>query len=124
MAEEQPTKAKRRIVKKAETVREKVEKEKIASAKPKKEKGVVRLTLYYISWPLRMLGRGIKKIGRYVVPGYFKKSWEELKQVTWPTWRETWKLTLAVIIFSAVFGALITVVDYGLDKLFKQVLIN
>lgn len=124
MAEEQPTKAKRRIVKKAETVREKVEKEKIANAKPKKEKGVVRLTLYYISWPLRMLGRGIKKIGRYIVPSYFKKSWEELKQVTWPTWRETWKLTLAVIIFSAIFGALITVVDYGLDKLFKQVLIN
>lgn len=124
MAEEQPTKPKRRIIKKVETVREKVEKNASAAAKPKKERGVVGLTLYYISWPFRMIGRGIKKIGRYIIPSYFKKSWAELKQVSWPNWHDSWRLTVAVIIFSAVFGALITVVDYGLDKLFRQILIN
>lgn len=122
MAEDSKAKKpKHRIVKQAETVREQVEKNRLA---PPKEKGIVRLTLYYVSWPFRMVGRGIKKIGRYVVPGYFKKSWEELKQVTWPTGRDTLRLTIAVIIFSIVFGIFITVTDYGLDKLFRKVLID
>lgn len=125
MAQEKPAKPKRRVVKKVETVREKVEKQAIASAKPKKEKkGIVHLTLRYIFWPFRMLGKGIAKIGRFVTPKYFKESWKELRQVTWPGRRETWKLTLAVIIFAIVFGALITVVDLGLDKLFKEVLLD
>jgi len=120
VAEDKASKPKRRVVKKAVTVREQVEKNRAALAK---ERGIVGTTLYYISWPFRMLGRGINKVGRYIVPGYFKKSWEELKKVTWPSWSDTWKLTLAVIVFSAVFGLMITVVDYGLDKVFRKLLI-
>lgn len=122
MAQEQPAKPKRRIVKKAETVREKVEKS-AKSTKPK-DKGVVRLTLYYIMLPLRFVGRGIKRVGRIFVPKYFKASWAELKQVTWPSFKDTWKLTFAVIIFAIVFGALITVVDLGLDKVFKKIILE
>lgn len=122
MAEDKTAKPKkRRVVKEAATVREQVE---INRAAKVKERGIIGQTLYYISWPFRMVGRGIKKIGHYVVPGYFKKSWEELKQVTWPSWKDTFKLTLAVIIFSVVFGVLITAVDYGLDKVFRKVLID
>ncbi len=121
MAEDTKPKPKRRIVKKAETMREQVEKNRPSAPK---EKGIVRLTLYYVSWPFRIIGRGIKKIGHYVVPSYFKKSWEELKKVTWPSWGTTWKLTFAVIIFSVLFGLMITVVDYGLDKVFRKVLID
>jgi|SRR5688572_7616274 preprotein translocase SecE subunit len=123
MAKEEPAKPKRRIVKKAETVREKVEKSAKVNAKPKNQ-GIVRLTFYYIFWPFRFVGRGIKKVGRFFVPKYFKASWAELKQVTWPTGREAWKLTLAVIIFAIIFGAVITVVDIGLDKLFKKVILD
>ncbi|HZM63991.1 MAG TPA: preprotein translocase subunit SecE [Candidatus Saccharimonadales bacterium] len=114
-------KPKHRIVKQVETVREQVEKNRQA---PPKKRGIVRLTLYYISLPFRIVGRGIKKVGRYIVPGYFKKSWEELKQVTWPTGRDTFKLTIAVIIFSILFGLMVTVVDFGLDKVFRKVLID
>lgn len=121
MAEDKSAKPKRRIVKKAETVREQVEKNRAAQLK---ERGIVGMTLYYISWPFRIVGRGIKKVGHYIIPGYFKKSWEELKQVAWPSWKDTWKLTLAVIVFSALFGLMITVVDYGLDKVFRKVLID
>lgn len=125
MAQKEPAKPKRRIVKKAETVRERVEKSaEQRSPKPSKDAGIVRLTFYYIFWPFRMLGRGIKKVGRIFVPKYFKESWGELKQVTWPNRRDTFKLTLAVIIFAIIFGALITVVDYGLDKLFRKVLLD
>jgi preprotein translocase subunit SecE len=118
VAKESPAKPKRRIVK-AQTIREKTDKK---AEKPAPKKGVVRLTLHYVALPFRYIGRAFKKVGRVFVPKYFRNSWAELKQVTWPTGREAWKLTLAVIIFAVIFGVLITVVDIGLDKLFRKVL--
>lgn len=124
-------KPKRRIVKKAETVREKTVKS--ALPKPKKKTGILRLTLGYIAAPFKWIGRKLAKLGRFKVfkvlgrilwPTYFRNSWKELRQVTWPNRRETWQLTLAVIIFSIIFGVIIAVVDYGLDKIFKQLIIK
>ncbi|MBP9761561.1 preprotein translocase subunit SecE [Candidatus Saccharibacteria bacterium] len=66
----------------------------------------------------------IRLIGRILGFRYVSSSWQELKQVTWPTFRESRRLTLAVIIFSIVFGLIIAIVDYGLDKVFKQLLIK
>lgn len=129
MADE-PTKPKRRVVKPAETVREKAEKAAIQS--PKK-RGILRLTLHYISAPFRAIGRPLATLGRFKVvriigrivwPMYFRKSWKELRQVTWPKRRESIQLTGAVLLFSAIFGVLIAIVDFGLDKLFKQVLLK
>ena len=117
------------MVKKAETVREKAEKSNLP--KPEKKKGVVRLALGYIGAPFKWIGRKLAKLGRFKVlkvlgkilwPTYFRNSWKELRQVTWPTRRETWQLTLAVIIFSVIFGVIIAVVDFGLDKVFKQLI--
>jgi preprotein translocase subunit SecE len=100
-------------------------------------------------WPLRMIGKGLawlshrpplkqlghalrwffttkpmRFLGRILGFSYLRSSWQELKLVTWPTRREGFRLTTAVIIFSVIFGALIAVVDYGLDKLFRQVLLK
>jgi len=47
-----------------------------------------------------------------------------LRQVTWPNRKESRQLTLAVILFAVIFGAMVTVLDYGLDKVFKQVLLK
>lgn len=55
--------------------------------------------------------------------GYFKGSWQELKQVRWPNRRATWSLTLAVILFTTFFIALILALDYGFEQLFKQVIL-
>ncbi len=66
----------------------------------------------------------IKRIGRRIVPKYFRESWRELKEVTWPDRRQTVKLTFAVIAFATVFGIAIAIVDYGLDKLFREVLLK
>lgn len=126
------TKPKRRMVKKAETVREKAEKASQAATVEKK-KGIIGLTLSYIGAPFRFIGRQIAKLGKFKVfriigrilwPTYFRNSWKELRQVTWPTGKETWRLTLAVILFSIVFGLLIAGVDWVLEKLFKQVLLK
>ncbi len=130
-----PAKPKRRMVKKAETVREKTEKSSIP--KPDKKNGIVRLTLGYIALPFKWIGwpfakaarflgkfKVFKVLGKVLWPTYFRNSWKELRQVTWPTRRETWQLTLAVIIFSVIFGVLVAVVDYGLNKVFKELIIG
>ena len=83
--------------------------------------------------PLKQIGHGLRwffqlramrLLGRILGFSFIRSSWQELKQVTWPTRREGRRLTTAVIIFSVVFGALIALVDYGLDKLFKQLLLK
>jgi len=51
-------------------------------------------------------------------------AWREVRQVTWPSRRETWRLTGAVFIFAIVFGALVYGVDTGLDALFKKVILK
>src|SRR5687768_14919247 len=54
--------------------------------------------------------------------GYFKGSYQELRQVKWPTRKSTWGLTLAVILFTLFFVIIILALDYGFDQLFKQVI--
>lgn len=51
------------------------------------------------------------------IGGYFKGAWFELRQVRWPNRKATWALTLAVILFSLFFVALIVL----LDMLFKYI---
>lgn len=129
MADES-AKPKRRVVKKAESVREMAEK---SNKTVSKEPGVLRLAFRYIGKPFRWIGRGLAKIGHkqpfkfighLLWPAYFRNSWKELRLVTWPKRRESWQLTSAVIIFAVIFGLMIATVDYGLDKLFKQVLLK
>lgn len=71
--------------------------------------------------PVKFIGRWLAKL---LLINYFISSWKELKLVTWPNRKQTVQLTFAVFIFSIVFGIMIAIVDYGLDKLFKQVLLR
>lgn len=113
------------------------------------DESLVRVFFRGFFWPLKMVWRGlawlahhqplkgighglrwffrlraIRFIGRILGFSYVRSSWKELKDVTWPSWQESRRLTTAVIIFSVIFGVLIALVDYGLDKLFKQVLLK
>lgn len=113
------------------------------------EESLVKVFFRGFFWPLKMIGKGlswlahhpplkqighafrwffrlkpIRFIGRILGFGYLASSWRELRKVTWPTWKESRRLTGAVIIFSVIFGALIAAVDYGLDKLFKEILLK
>ena len=127
MSDDQPAKPVRRI-RKVETVREKAE--KAAEQKPITRR---RQLWRGFTAPLRALGRGLRWFNRFkivrffgliIVPRYFRNSWRELRQTTWPSRRESRQLTTAVVLFAVVFGLLIAVVDYGLDKVFKQVLLK
>lgn len=78
---------------------------------------------YYLPLPDTKTGRFLNK-KRSLIPKYFKDSWAELKQVTWPDRKTTIKLTIAVLVFAIVFGIAVAIVDYGLDKLFKLIILE
>ena len=74
--------------------------------------------------PVAILLKGLKLIGKIIFPSYFRNSWRELRLVTWPNWQQSRQLTFAVLVFAVVFGATIALVDYGLDKVFKNILLK
>lgn len=136
MADKKPNK---RILKKTETVRER-------AAKPKKEpkqrkirgatsKATSKISgplkrvrnfgrrEYYLPLPDNKLGRFLNK-RRSIIPKYFKESWQELRQVEWPSNRQTVQLTTAVFIFAIAIGAVVAVVDYGLGKAFEALILK
>lgn len=129
MAEEvESPKPKRRLKKAPESVRERNAKASEVAAKAPKVKKPRK-----IFEPFRAIGRGLARVERFkpihliglvIVPRYLRNAWKELRLVTWPNRLETFRLTGAVIIFSAVFGILIAITDYGLDKLFKKVILK
>ncbi len=134
---EQPSKRTKRRVKNPETFRERAIKVSREAGRPKRTARLRRkavkttgplkpvgrgLKKLFALKPFRALGRILKLIGKVVFPAYFRNSWRELKLVTWPGWKESRRLTFAVIIFAVVFGASVALLDYGLDKAFKVLL--
>jgi len=56
------------------------------------------------------------------IGGYFKGAWFELRQVRWPNRRATWALTIAVILFSVFFVALIVLLDTFFKWIFEIII--
>lgn len=136
MEEEKSKFRKPRIRKAPVSQREKVEiertksqstsrKEKITSSAGTKIKSTSGFLAkdYYLPMPNNRFGRFMNK-RRSFVPKYFKDSWVELKQVTWPGRKETWRLTFAVFVFAIIFGVLVAIVDKGLDALFRDLILE
>jgi preprotein translocase SecE subunit len=139
MATEKSAPKKQRRIRKSETVRQKAETVSMAKEQPAKPRRV-RRTLGVASQPFRAARRAGKreiylplpdnKVGRFLnkrrhfVPRYFRESFKELKLVTWPDRQQTTQLTIAVFIFAIGFGVIIAVVDFGLDRIFKLILVK
>jgi preprotein translocase SecE subunit len=123
-------------VRKVETVRERTEKAQNRDGKPHRVRSTARSVTRPIKGIKKALGKEYysytgedrdKKFlhkRRSLVPRYFRDAWRELKLVSWPNRRETWKLTTAVFVFAFVFGVIIAITDYGLDALFRKVLLK
>ena len=129
MADEKAKSKRPRVVKKAETMREKAEKASESSRQPRR----LQATRRRAGAPARFIGRGFAKLGKFkffrvigyiLVPPYFRSSWKELRQVTWPSFRASVRLTFAVIAFAIALGVVVTLLDFGLNKLFKEVLLK
>ncbi len=139
-AKKQPEKAvKAPRVRKTETVRERNQKAQAkAEARAVKSEGKLKralkkigrtiykplkkplhiLTAPFRTRPMRFIGR---TLGRIFWPKYFRNSYKELKQVTWPTQKDTWKLTGAVLVFAIVFGLAAAGTDFVLDKIIQRI---
>lgn len=132
MADKSLGKKKTRIRKAPTTVRQQIEvTAKQAESRPKKDPSSARGFFSEISSglkslvsPLAPVWRLLKRVLGWFMPRYFINSWRELRQVAWPNRKETWRLTGAVFIFAVVFGALVAVVDKGLDEFFKKVILK
>lgn len=122
MATNKSTRRVRKLRESSETVREKATGKRQITERPSRVRGFFSRVGSLSIWkPFKAVGRFL---GRYLVPPYFKNSWRELKMVTWPDRKQTRQLTFAVIVFSVIFGVLVALLDYGLDKLFKKVILN
>lgn len=127
MADEAPEKKHRRLRPSTETMRERAERN--ATQKPKRRlqiklplRGLFsRIGQLKVWRPFKFVGR---LLGHLLVPRYLRSSWSELRKVEWPNGKQTRQLTTAVILFSVVFGLIVAAFDYGLDKLFKQVIVK
>ncbi|MBA3758819.1 preprotein translocase subunit SecE [Candidatus Saccharibacteria bacterium] len=128
---------KKRVLRQTETVREKVSKKSVDTPKKRRLHNATKS----VARPLgaaRRLGRKeyhpVKlpdnKTGKFLTanrkltPKFFREAWAEVRMVIWPNRKETTKMTIAVFIFALTFGAIIAVVDYGLDRLFKEALLK
>jgi preprotein translocase SecE subunit len=135
MADEAPVQGKRRV-KNPETFRQRAVKAAEADGKPAKTTRLrasgakatepLRRSVRQVAGneALKPLRKPARILGKILVPPYLRNSWAELKLVTWPNWTESRRLTTAVLIFAVIFGASIAGVDWGLDKIFKNILLK
>jgi preprotein translocase SecE subunit len=139
MAEKPSEQAKRRV-KNPETFRERAIKAAESSDKPTRRAKVRKAIVGVLRTIFRPIGRAFGKlfsippfnfiawlarmIGLVIFPVYLRNSTKELKNVTWPTFKQSRQLTGAVLIFAIVFGTSVALVDLGLDRLFKHILLK
>jgi preprotein translocase SecE subunit len=54
--------------------------------------------------------------------GYFRGSIQEIRQVRWPNRKETWKMTLSVIVYVVILATAIMLLDALLQLIFNKLL--
>jgi preprotein translocase SecE subunit len=128
VAEEPEAKKSKRRVKNPETFRQQALKAASEANKPVRPSRIKKV------WaPFRFIGRFFRFLNRFtplrilgliLFPPYFRNSWKELQQVTWPTFKQSLRLTWAVLLFAIIFGASVAAVDYGLEAVFKRILLK
>ena len=64
-----------------------------------------------------ILFRPFVALGRYL-----RDSWLELRQVRWPNRKATWKMVLAVLVYTLIFGAFLLLLDVLFDLIFNQLI--
>lgn len=95
-----------------------------AAAKPAKGlKNLLAREFHPIRLPNNKIGNTLTK-RRSATPSYFANSLRELKLVDWPSRRQALSLSMAVIVFSVAIAIFVQLLDFGLGKLFKEVILK
>ena len=53
---------------------------------------------------------------------YLRDSWHEIRQVRWPNRKTTWKMVLAVIVYTAIFAVILLLLDMLFTFIFNKIL--
>jgi preprotein translocase SecE subunit len=115
---------------KKQTVKDLIQKDKIKNSSQKNNNKTTAKSLKTAakeqkkSHKPRLLKKIFHVIGIILLPRYFRYSWQELKLVSWPNFKLSRQLTLAVIIFAVFFGVSIYYLDNGLGDVFKYILLK
>ncbi len=64
-----------------------------------------------------ILFRPFVALGRYL-----RDSWREIRQVRWPNRKATWKMVLAVLVYTALFVLIISLLDLFFTWLFSLII--
>ncbi|MBR3257000.1 preprotein translocase subunit SecE [Candidatus Saccharibacteria bacterium] len=64
-----------------------------------------------------ILFRPFIALGRYI-----KNSWLELRQVRWPNRKATWKMVLAIFVYTILFTGFLVLLDILFDFIFSKLL--
>ena len=105
-----PTEAQTKVTK-AQARQQAKQQAKLAKTKAKaaKAKAKIKAKTNTPEKPLKqvfILARPFVALGRYL-----RNSWRELRQVRWPNRKATWKMTLAVLVYCAIFIVFIMLLD-------------
>jgi len=71
--------------------------------------------------PGKLASGRLGKSRRIRLPRYIRESLQEIKKVSWPGKKETWKLTFAVIVFTSIFTVFIIIVDIIFKELAQRI---
>ncbi len=98
-----------------EVKKKKVEKPKKVEKQPKAEKPAKKpekedKKVFILFRPFVALGR------------YLRDSWREIRQVRWPNRKATWKMVLAVLVYTALFVLIISLLDLFFTWLFSLII--
>lgn len=99
-----------------------VVKDKKTDKNKRKEKKAIEKTISEQKEPEKkpfILIRPIVYLWRYI-----RDSWAELRQVRWPNRKTTWKMVLAVLVYTALFMIIIALLDLFFSWLFGLILGN
>ena len=112
-ADDEPTITRKKVVvedKKSEKAKRK-EQKKAEKAEKKSEKNEGK-KVFILFRPFVALGR------------YLRDSWREIRQVRWPSRKATWKMVLAVFVYTALFMVIILLLDLFFRFIFGLLLGN
>ena len=110
-ADDEPTITRKKVAVKDKKT-EKAKREKIKKA----EKAVVKSTKKDEKKPFILI-RPFVALFRYL-----HDSWLELRQVRWPNRKATWKMVLAVLVYTALFVLIISLLDMFFTWLFSLII--
>jgi preprotein translocase SecE subunit len=67
--------------------------------------------------PFILISKPFRALGRYIA-----SSWKEIRQVRWPNRKLTWKMTLAVVAYTALFIIIISALDALFTLIFNTLI--